>query len=239
VSSAALQIPLLPLTSARIESRRGAEETRPLSPQELDESQLLIAIRGGDEAAFTELVSRYHGSLRRFARMFGAADAVAEEIVQETWLTALQKVDSFEGRSTLKAWLFGILRNHARRRSARERRTVPFSSLAADGEGEGPVVDSLRFQGADANWPDHWSAPPRPWEDPERRLASLEAREQLRGAIAGLPERQRAVVVLRDVEGLDSEKVCELLEISEGNQRVLLHRGRSGVRAALEGYMDA
>jgi RNA polymerase sigma-70 factor (ECF subfamily) len=229
----------LPPAPARIESRPDARETRPLSPQELDEAQLLTAIRSGDEAAFTELVGRYHGSLRRFARVFGASDAVAEEIVQETWLTALQKLDSFEERSTLKAWLFGILRNHARRRSERERRTVPFSSLAPDGEGEGPVVDSLRFQGGGDNWPDHWSAPPRPWEDPERRLASLEAREYLTRAIAELPERQRAVVVLRDVEGLDSEKVCELLAISEGNQRVLLHRGRSGVRAALEGYMDA
>ena len=238
MTSAAFPIAVSPPTSAHIESRRSAEETRPLSPQELDESQLLTAIRGGDEAAFTELVGRYHGALRRFARIFGATEAVAEEIVQETWLTALQGLDSFEGRSTFKAWLFGIARNHARRRTERERRTVPFSSLAGDGEPEGPVVDSLRFQGPAANWPDHWSAAPRPWEDPERRLASLEAREHLRVAIAELPERQRAVVVLRDVEGLDSEQVCELLEISEGNQRVLLHRGRSGVRAALEGYMD-
>ena len=239
MSSAALPIPLLRPRPARIESRRNAEETRPLSPQELDESQLLIAIGEGDEAAFSELVGRYHGSLRRFARIFGASEAVAEEIVQETWLTALQRLDSFERRSTFKAWLFGIARNHARRRSERERRTVPFSALAPGGEEGGPVVDSLRFQAAGSNWPDHWSAPPRAWEDPERRLASLEAREQLRGAIAGLPERQRAVLVLRDVEGLDSDEVCELLEISEGNQRVLLHRGRSGVRAALEGYMDA
>jgi RNA polymerase sigma-70 factor (ECF subfamily) len=219
----------LPPASAAIESAIGAEGKRQLAPQGLDESRLLIAIRGGDEAAFTELVGRYHGTLRRFARIFGVSDAVAEEIVQETWLTALQGLDSFEGRSTLKAWLFGIARNHARRRSERERRTVPFSSLAGEGEAEGPVVDSLCFQGADANWPDHWVAAPRGWEDPER----------LRAAIAELPERQRAVVVLRDVEGLDSEQVCELLEISEGNQRVLLHRGRSGMRAALEGYMDA
>lgn len=210
----------------------------PLSPQELDESQLLTAIRGGDEAAFTELVGRYHGGLRRFARIFGASDAVAEEVVQETWLTALQGLDSFEGRSSFKSWLYGIARNHARRRTERERRTVPFSSLTGDGEADEPVVDALRFQGRGANWPGHWSAPPRPWEDPERRLASLEAREELQRAIAGLPERQRVVVVLRDVEGLDPEQVCELLGVSEGNQRVLLHRGRSGVRAALEGYMD-
>jgi RNA polymerase sigma-70 factor (ECF subfamily) len=100
------------------------------------------------------------------------------------------------------------------------------------------VVDALRFEGAGAAWADHWSAPPRPWEDPQRRLASLEARRYLREAIAELPERQRVVVVLRDVEGLDSDEVCELLEISEGNQRVLLHRGRAGLRNSLEGYMD-
>jgi RNA polymerase sigma-70 factor (ECF subfamily) len=210
-----------------------------VSPEELDESRLLSAIRGGEEAAFTELVARHHGALRRIARIFGASEAVAEEIVQETWLTAIQGLDSFEGRASFKAWLFGICRNHARRRVERERRTVPFSALAGGVEADGPVVDALRFQGSADNWPQHWATPPRPWEDPERRLASLEAREQLRGAIAGLPERQRAVVVLRDVEGLDSEQVCDLLEISEGNQRVLLHRGRSGVRAALEGYMDA
>ena len=158
--------------------------------------------------------------------------------MQETWIAALQGLDAFEERSSLKGWLFGILRNQARRRSERERRTVPLSSLARGDEQEGPVVDSLRFQGADGNWPDHWSAPPRPWEDPERRLASLEAREQLQNAIGGLPDRQRAVVILRDVEGLDAEEVCGLLEISEGNQRVLLHRARSGVREALEGYLD-
>jgi len=238
VTAAAVKLQLLPRVSLRIESPRGAEETRALPPPQLDESQLLVAIRGGDEAAFSELVGRYHESLRRFAKLFGASDAVAEEIAQETWLAALQGIDAFEERASLKAWLFGILRNQARRRSERERRTVPFSALGGNDESEGPVVDSARFQGANGNWPDHWAVAPRPWEDPERRLASLEAREELRRAIAALPERQQAVIVLRDVEGLESEEVCELLEISEGNQRVLLHRARSGVRGALEGYID-
>jgi RNA polymerase sigma-70 factor, ECF subfamily len=222
----------------RIESARGTEKTTLPAPQELDDSQLLVAIRDGEEAAFAALVARHHGALRRVAASFGASDALAEEVVQETWLAALQGLDSFGGRSSLEAWLFGILRNQARRRAARERRSVPLSALGSGEEGEGPVVDSLRFQGPDGNWPDHWSSPPRPWEDPERRLASLEAREHLRRAIAGLPERQRAVVVLRDVEGLDATEVCELLEISEGNQRVLLHRARSSMRTALEGYVD-
>ncbi len=184
-------------------------------------------------------MQRYHGSLKRFARGFCASDAVAEEIVQETWLGALQGLDSFAERSSLKGWLFGIVKNQARTRAARERRTVPFSSLAPDEEAATPAVDRARFQGGDGTWPNHWSAPPRAWEDPQRRLASLEAREYLRRAIAALPERQRAVVVLRDVEGFDSEEVCELLELSEGNQRVLLHRARAGVRSALEEYMDA
>ena len=222
----------------RIESLHYVEETKPLPGSEPEDSHLLNALRGGDESAFTELVGRYHGSLKRFARSFGATEAVAEEIVQETWLGALQGLDSFAGRSSLKGWLFGIVKNQARRRSERERRSAPFSSLAGAEESVGPVVDSLRFQGADAAWPDHWSAPPRAWEDPQRRLASLEAREYLREAISSLPERQRTVVVLRDVEGLDSEEVCELLELSEGNQRVLLHRARAALRNALEGYMD-
>lgn len=169
---------------------------------------------------------RYHGPLRRFARSFGATDAIAEEIVQETWLAALGGIDAFEQRSSLRAWLFGIVRNQARQRASRERRTVPFSALALEETAAESVVGAQRFAG-EGRWANHWSAPPRPWEDPQRRLASLEAREYLRQALAGLPERQRVVVGLRDVEGLDSEDVCQLLEISEGNQRVLLHRGRA------------
>ena len=206
--------------------------------KELDDASLMTALRGGDEDAFTQLVARYHGSLKRLARSFGAADAVAEEIVQETWLGALEGLDGFEERSSLKTWLFGILKNQARRRAERERRTVPFSSLAGAAEDDGPVVDALRFQGQDGCWPDHWALPPRPWEDAERRLAAMEVRGLLRAAIADLPPRQRAVVALRDVEGLSSDEVCELLELSEGNQRVLLHRGRAALRNDLEGYID-
>lgn len=223
-----------------IESAGESEVTKPLPETEpqRDDARLLDALRGGDEVAFAELVGRYHGPLKRFASSFGAGDAVCEEIVQETWLGALQGLESFEGRSSFKSWLFGIVKNQARRRAERERRTVPFSALSGEGEEDGPAVDPDRFQGADGAWPGHWATPPRAWEDPQRRLASLEAREHLRMAIAALPERQRAVVVLRDVEGLDAGEVCTLLEISEGNQRVLLHRARAGVRNALEGYVD-
>jgi len=204
-----------------------------------DETRLLNALRDGDESAFADLVERYHGPLKRLARTFGATDAVAEEIVQETWLGALQGLDGFEQRSSIKSWLFTILQNQARRRAAREKRSVPFSSLAGDDEDDdSPVVDPGRFQGDDRCWPDHWAAPPRPWSEPHLRLAAIEAREQLRRALAGLPPKQQLVVALRDVEGLASDEVCEVLEISEANQRVLLHRGRAAIRTLLEEYVD-
>jgi RNA polymerase sigma-70 factor (ECF subfamily) len=202
-----------------------------------DDARLLTSLRAGDEGAFRTLVSRHHGPLKRFAVTCGASDAVAEEVVQETWIAALEGFDRFEGRSSLRGWLFGIVKNQARKRSARERRMVPMSSLAPEGT-EGPLVDPARFQGEEGCWPHHWAAPPRPWEDPERRLASLEARGILREAIASLPPRHRVVVALRDVEGLGAEEVCDLLEISAENQRVLLHRGRSALRKKLEEYVD-
>jgi len=184
-------------------------------------------------------VNRYQGPLKRFARTFGATDAVADEIVQETWLGLLQGLDRFEERASLKSWLFTILKNRAIARATREKRSVPFSSFAREGADRAePPVDPSRFQGEDGNWPGHWAVAPRPWEEPHRRLASMEARTEIRHAMASLPERQQVVVALRDVEGMTSEEVCELLDISEVNQRVLLHRGRSAIRNVLEGYVD-
>ena len=204
------------------------------------EDTRLIALRNGDETAFVELVERYHGPLKRLARSLGATDSVAEEIVQETWLGALRGLDRFEERSSLKTWLFRILTYQARDRAAREKRSVPFSSLARGGEGDdaGPVVDPDRFQREDGCWPEHWATPPRPWSQPHVRLAAMEAREQIRNALATLPPRQQVVVALRDADGLTSAEVCEVLEISEANQRVLLHRGRAAIRNALEEYID-
>jgi RNA polymerase sigma-70 factor, ECF subfamily len=207
----------------------------------LAETSLLNALRDGDETAFTQLVDRYHAPLKRLARSFGATESVAEEIVQETWLGALQGLDAFEERSSLKTWLFTILKNQARHRAARERRSLPFSAFSREGEdaaGE-PVVHADRFLSEEEGcWPDHWATPPRPWQEPQRRLASIEARDQIRRAMAGLSPRQQVVVGLRDVEGLDADEVCDLLEITEANQRVLLHRGRSTIRNVLEGYFD-
>jgi RNA polymerase sigma-70 factor (ECF subfamily) len=201
------------------------------------DAALLAALRTGDEEAFATLVTRHHASLKRVARAYVSTDSVAEEVVQETWLAAIGSLHRFEQRATLKTWLFRILTNQAKTRGARERRTVPFASLGGAGAGE-PAVSADRFQQEGDAWPGHWAMPPRPWDDPERRLASLEAREHLRAAIAALPPTQQAVLTLRDVEGLEAEEVCELLDVSPGNQRVILHRARARMRTALERYFE-
>ena len=200
------------------------------------EDRLIAALRAGDEQAFATLVRRHHASLKRVARAYVSTDAVAEEVVQETWLAVVAGIERFEQRATLKTWLFHILTNKAKTRGVRERRTVPFASLA--GADDEPAVSPERFQRAGDAWPGHWATPPRPWEDPERRLESLEARERLREAIAALPDVHQAVLTLRDVEGLDAPEVCALLELSDGNQRVILHRARARVRADLARYFE-
>jgi RNA polymerase sigma-70 factor (ECF subfamily) len=208
----------------------------PATPALDREAGLLAALRAGDESAFATLVTRYHASLCRVARAYVSTDAVAEEVVQETWLAVISGLDRFEQRSTLKTWLFHILTNRAKTRGVRERRSLPFASLGASADE--PAVAPERFQGDGDSWPGHWATPPRPWEDPERRLASLEARERLREAIGALPAVQQAVLTLRDVEGLESEEVCALLDLTPGNQRVILHRARARLRDALEAYME-
>jgi len=200
------------------------------------EDRLIAALRAGDEQAFATLVRRHHASLKRVARAYVSTDAVAAEAVQETWLAVVAGIERFEQRATLKTWLFHILTNKAKTRGVRERRTVPFASLA--GADDEPAVSPERFQRAGDAWPGHWATPPRPWEDPERRLQSLEARERLREAIAALPAAQQAVLTLRDVEGLEADEVCALLDLSPGNQRVILHRARAKVRDALEQWFE-
>jgi RNA polymerase sigma-70 factor (ECF subfamily) len=196
------------------------------------EQALVRALAAGEERAFNELVGRHHRSLVRLARNFVRSEAVAEEVVQDTWCAVITGIERFEGRSSLKTWLFSICVNKARTRAERERRMTPFSALAGEDDEGQPLPFEDRFT------PDgRWAAPPRGWDDPERRTVSLELREELRAALAGLPERQRLVVSLRDVEGLSSEEVCELLDLSPGNERVLLHRGRSRLRALLAGAL--
>src|SRR6516164_7732285 len=199
--------------------------------------QIVAALRAGDERTFRELFERTYPMMKRVARGYVASDAVAEEIVQDTWMAIVTGIERFEGRAALGTWMFSILTNQAKSHGARERRAVPFASIAP-ADVEEPAVDSDRFQKDDEAWPGHWATPPRPWQKPERRLLSLEAREQLKEALSQLPERQRLIVVLRDVEGLSAEEVCDLLELSQENQRVLLHRGRSRLRAFLEEYLD-
>src|SRR6516165_5842352 len=201
------------------------------------DEQTVAALRAGDDRTFRELFARTYPMLKRVARGYVASDAVAEEIVQDTWLAVVTGIDGFEGRSALGTWIFSILTNQAKTHSAREEPAVPVSSVAPS-DVEGPVVDPVRFQKNDDAWPGHWATPPRPWQKPERRLLSLEARDRLKSALARLPDRQRMIVGLRDVEGYSAEEVCDLLGLSPENQRVLLHRGRSRLRAVLEEYVD-
>jgi RNA polymerase sigma-70 factor, ECF subfamily len=200
--------------------------------------QIVAAVLDGDEAAFEALVRRYHESMVRIATTFVRSRAVAEEVAQETWIAMLHGLDRFEGRSPLRTWLFRILTKRAITRGIRENRTVPFSALGADDDE--PVVPAERFLEADHPlYPGHWATPPRRWDDlPEARLLARETRDQVLAAVDDLPPAQRAVIVLRDLQGLDAAEVCELLQLTHGNQRVLLHRARSRVRAALERYFD-
>ncbi|MDQ4133169.1 MAG: RNA polymerase sigma factor [Actinomycetota bacterium] len=189
-----------------------------------DEAQLIDRLRAGEESAFATLVDRYHSPMLQLASTFVPNRAVAEEVVQETWLGVVRGIDRFEGRSSLKTWLFSILVNRARTAGGRERRGRVDSALAH------PSVDPQRF-GPDGTWSD----PPAPWtDDVAERLHDREVGRRLRVAIDQLPHGQREVVLLRDVHGLDSDEVCTMLGITQVNQRVLLHRGRSRLRGMLE-----
>jgi RNA polymerase sigma-70 factor (ECF subfamily) len=202
----------------------------------LEETQLVDALRAGDESAFRELVQAYNASLLRVARIYVPTQAMAEEVVGETWLAVLEGLDRFEGRSSLKTWIFRILANRAKTRAVRERRTLPLSAFDPERVPE-PALEPERFRGGDdPRWPGHWAVPPTAW--PEDRLLAAETREKLAEAIEALPGTQRAVISLRDLEGWSAEEVCNALELSETNQRVLLHRARSKVRKALEDYLQ-
>jgi RNA polymerase sigma-70 factor, ECF subfamily len=184
-----------------------------------DDATLVGRLREGDEGAFVALVERYHSPLLRLAQAYVPSRAVAEEVVQDTWLGVMRGIERFEGRASFKTWLFRILVNRARTTGQRERR------IAAE-----PAVDPSRFDGAGA-----WTQPPAPWTDAvEERLTAVATVARIRQALEELPPGPRQVVMLRDVDGLSSNEVCEVLSISEGNQRVLLHRGRSRIRALLE-----
>ncbi len=207
-------------------------------PDNEDERALVAALRRGDEAAFVDLVGLHGAALLRVARTFVRDRAVAEEVVQETWLAVLNGIDRFEGRSSLKTWIFQILSNRARTRAVRERRSAPFSAFAGDDEDDETAVDADRFRPDGHRWVGHWAAAPSDWSHlPEELLLGRETLARVHEAIRELPPRQAEVLVLRDVEGWGPAEVCAALAISDGNQRILLHRGRSKVRAALERYL--
>lgn len=196
-------------------------------------------MQAGDEEAFRVFVSRYHQTMIRLALSYVASRAVAEEVVQETWLAMIRGLHRFEGRAAVKTWLFRILVNQARARGATERRMVPIPGLDGSEDMDGPTMDPARFYSADDPFGGYWITSPARFSDhPEERLASAETREMIEQAIAALPPRQQQVITLRDIDGWGAEEVCEFLGISEGNQRVLLHRARARVRSVLESYFE-
>jgi RNA polymerase sigma-70 factor (ECF subfamily) len=200
-----------------------------------DDAELVDALRAGDEAAFAALVDELTPALMRVALMHVPSRAVAEEVVGDTWLGVIKGIDRFEGRSALRTWIFQILLNNARTRGKREKRTLPFASLRRRAEegSDQPAVDSDRFQANGA-----WARPPQEWEGVDAQIVSDESRRVLLDAIAALPPRQRDVIALRDIQGYSAEEARNALGVGETNQRVLLHRARSKVRAALEEHME-
>lgn len=204
------------------------------SPAEMTETGMIDALRNGDEHVFRHLVEMHHTGLRRVAALYVPSNVV-EDVVQETWIAVVRGIDRFEGRSSIKTWIYRILINQARKRGPRERRTIPFSALgpSEDHDPTVPLERLLHPELGSGYWPEappHWNA------DPGDRAVASEIRSVIDRVIEGLSDAQREVITLRDVEGWDSEEVCDTLGISAVNQRVTLHRARTTLRAALEVY---
>jgi RNA polymerase sigma-70 factor (ECF subfamily) len=209
------------------------------APDYADDDVLVAALRARDEDAFAWLLDRYSGLLRRLARAYVSSDAAADEVVSEAWLAVITGIDRFEQRSSLKTWIHRIVMNIARTKGAREHRSVPFSSLAAEADTPETAVDPARFQPKGTPGAGGWASPPVPWdEEPETRLSASETLAVVRAAIAGLPPGQQMVITLRDLEGWRAAEVCNALDLTETNQRVLLHRARAKVRTALEDHFE-
>jgi RNA polymerase sigma-70 factor, ECF subfamily len=216
----------------------GQVEEDQLTAVAAEEADLLARLRAGDERAFESLVETYHGRMIAVARTYVKTRELAEEVVQETWLGVLNGLDRFEARSSLKTWIMRILVNTAMTRGGREARSLPFSSLAPKGEQE-PAVDPERFRPPGEAFAGHWNGYPSDWSSlPEQTLLGRESLDVVKRAIEELPASQRRVITMRDIAGYSAEEVCNALEMSAGNQRVLLHRARSRVRAALERHLD-
>lgn len=198
------------------------------------ETDIVTGLRARDEAVFGELLDDWSRSMLRVARAYVSTDASAEEVVQDTWLAVIQGIDGFQGRSSVRTWIYRILVNTAKNRGVREHRTIPAASFRVDDDS--PTADPRWFHDGDEPYPRHWRTPPDAWPSTESAVLSAEARVTLRKALDSLPERQRTVITLRDVLGHTADEVCELLQITAANQRVILHRARSAVRSQLAGY---
>jgi RNA polymerase sigma-70 factor (ECF subfamily) len=221
---------------------RDRADARPTDQAEIlsREDGVLDRLRAGDEGEFARVLRDWSPAMLRVAACYVHGSAAAEDVVQETWLAVVAGLSRFEGRSSLRTWTFAILVKRARTYAVRERRCVPLSELGAGDSG--PTVDPTRFQGADGDYPGHWTSAgaPRPWPGhPEDAVLAGEIRAEISAALAGLPRRQRMVVTLRDVVGLSSDEACDVLGISQPNQRVLLHRARARLRSALEDHYRA
>lgn len=204
-----------------------------------DEQCLLARLRRGDEGAFGDLVNKHHAGLIRTAMGYVADREVAEEVVQDTWIAVIGSLDRFAGRSSFRTWIFGILIHKAKDRGVREKRHLSFSDFESSDDENEEAIDPSRFHQS-GKWAGHWAFPPQPWDEqtPEKWLASQQAVQAMTGAIEALPQTLKDVLILRDVEGMESQEVCELLKITETNLYVRLHRARERVRRAVEAYLE-
>lgn len=218
-------------------SRRSQSATS--SGLKKDEDRLLARLKRGDEGAFDELVNQHHSALIRMAMGYVADREVAEEVVQDTWMAVIESLSRFEGRSSLRTWICGILIHKAKDRGVREKRHTTFSAFEFCDDDNDEAVDPSRFRQT-GEWAGHWAFPPQPWDDqtPETLLASKQAVDCMQRAIEALPATLKEVLILRDVEGVEAKEVCEMLNITETNLYVRLHRARERVRAAVETYLE-
>jgi RNA polymerase sigma-70 factor (ECF subfamily) len=217
---------------------RKAQLTKPSNPTK-GEAALVTRLRRGDEGAFDELVNRHHSALIRMAMGYVADREVAEEVAQDTWMAVIESLDRFEGRSSLRTWIFGIMIHKAKDRGVREKRHTTFSDFESFDDDNEEAIDPSRFQQS-GEWAGHWAFPPQPWDDqtPEKLLASQQAVNAMNKAIEALPPNLKEVLILRDVEGVEAKEACEILKITETNLYVRLHRARERVRQAVESYME-
>ena len=222
------------------QSPRVLPNTSSVPPRSLpsDEQRLLTRLRQCDEQAFDELVTKHHGALIRMAMGHVGDREVAEEVVQDTWMAVIESLDRFEGRSSLRTWIFGIMIHKAKDRGVREKRHTTFSDFETSDDEQEDAVDPSRFHRS-GEWAGHWAFPPQPWDDqtPEKLLASQQAVQAMNRAIEALPVTLKDVLILRDVEGVEAKEACEILQITETNLYVRLHRARERVRQAVEAYL--